>query len=70
MQDALDISIHSPLRGETLRVRLVARFARISIHSPLRGETGAARSVGSIDICISIHSPLRGETIVLRKHIP
>ena len=38
----ITISIHSPLRGETKIIQIMASDAKISIHSPLRGETTPA----------------------------
>ena len=35
----VQISIHSPLRGETKAQMAAEKYAAISIHSPLRGET-------------------------------
>ena len=57
----MEISIHSPLRGETLCRAAVRAGHIISIHSPLRGETLGQLSTSS-PMSISIHSPLRGET--------
>ena len=57
----LIISIHSPLRGDTVGLTVNLWFRTISIHSPLRGETALSASLREM-AKISIHSPLRGET--------
>ena len=54
------ISIHLPLRGETVKASAHVDAVNISIHLPLRGET-----ISRLEIScpwISIHLPLRGET--------
>ena len=61
------ISIHSPLRGETVLLHHLSIVSSISIHSPLRGETESLRTALQ-ERKISIHSPLRGETGILFRN--
>ena len=61
------ISIHSPLRGETRSAQNSMPTLAISIHSPLRGET-YDEFKGQVTAKISIHSPLRGETLLFPRN--
>ena len=59
------ISIHLPLRGETI-MTAVSSLILISIHLPLRGETECNADTLRF-FTISIHLPLRGETNQMTK---
>ena len=60
-QNVLDISIHAPTRGATIKSDLYIGKVRISIHAPTRGATSASKS-SLISTIISIHAPTRGAT--------
>ncbi|WP_427916582.1 hypothetical protein [Streptococcus pyogenes] len=64
-EDEAGISIHSPMKGETINIRRWPSLASISIHSPMKGETapndtvyretdGTHRGVLSLFISISL----------------
>ena len=62
-QDGLDVSIHAPARGATLRASgALQSCAYVSIHAPARGATIRPQNPFRLQ-SVSIHAPARGATI-------
>ena len=57
----LNISIHAPTRGATVKLGIIHVLSKISIHAPTRGATATA-STANTNATISIHAPTRGAT--------
>ncbi len=58
---SLDVSIHAPARGATIKLRASTTRPWVSIHAPARGAT-SRRPDASIVTMVSIHAPARGAT--------
>ena len=57
----IDVSIHAPARGATLRKHKHSDRSGVSIHAPARGATANAFEP-QINAVVSIHAPARGAT--------
>ena len=64
--EILQISIHAPTRGATIKASATEPNFSISIHAPTRGAT-VRRSCCRLFFRISIHAPTRGATAILHK---
>ena len=63
IKNGVQISIHAPAKGATLRQLRCDIFSIISIHAPAKGATAVAPALSSASI-ISIHAPAKGATMM------
>ena len=61
---AVDVSIHAPVKGATQSIPAFRVFSLVSIHAPVKGAT-LVETRRAEEVRVSIHAPVKGATRIV-----